>query len=527
MQLHTPHTYPDWKTDPKALSFWQRIALQTNGILTPGNILSIIGVVLVGWGAWLLGANEHWLLGIAFVVSGRFFDVLDGYVAEITHTKSRLGGAVDVICDKLAMIAIIAAAIYGGLAWPWFLVALVGCNGYLMYFGVRWGRIYHIYPSGSAKVATFMSWLAILLSVLHRKEPNIGYAIGAITAICLWGALSTLGLRKYRRELSDELRRRQLDAEWSQEVTELICVINRQATHFRQAHALLVSLGKALHKVPAEIDISEYEQEIKKRFAKYRPGEKILVTIAGGDGTVNTVINTLVQLQAEHEGVECILLPLWGGNANDFAYMLNGLRIFARANRLLSHTRLASVPLIKLELKEPAKSVRTIYASCYASFGATAYAARQLEARRFSTKKLLYWLPPLLVGREIVAVVKALLSTPQYTGEIDEKQQVFYEHSLINGSRIAKINRVPVKLSQPYFLHATITRKDASVIISLLRIALGRPAAEYTTRNRLSFKLVTPVDAQIDGEVMHLTANAQITAASAQTRLRFVSSKLR
>lgn len=185
------------------------------------------------------------------------------------------------------------------------------------------------------------------------------------------------------------------------------------------------------------------------------------------------------------------------------------------------------VPLIKLELKESAKPTRTVYASCYASFGATAYAARQLEARRFSTRKLLYWLPPLLIGREVVAVVKALLSTPQYTGEIDDKQQAFYEHSLINGSRIAKINRVPVKLSQPYFLHATITRKDVSVIISLLRIALGRPAAEYAMRNQLSFKLVTPVDAQIDGEVMHLPANTQITASSVRTELRFVSSKLK
>jgi len=45
-------------------------------------------------------------------------------------------------------------------------------------------------------------------------------------------------------------------------------------------------------------------------------------------------------------------------------------------------------------------------------------------------------------------------------------------------------------------------------------------------RNQLSFKLVTAVDAQIDGEVMHLPAGTQVAASSVQTSLRFVSSKL-
>jgi len=519
--------HPDWKTNSKTVGFWQRLALRTNGTVTPGNFLSVAGLVLVVWGAWLLGLDEHWALGIVLVVCGRFFDVLDGYAAEMTHTKSRLGGAVDVICDKLAMIAIVLAAIYGHLAWSWFLVALVLCNGYLMYFGVRWGRVYHIYPSGYAKAATFTSWLAILLSVLHAKEAGVWYAIGEIVTIGAWTALSALGLRAYHRQLRNAFQKQQRDSEWAKEVTALVCVVNKHATHFHQAHALFVSLAKTLGKVPVEIDIVGHEQRLEKFFAAHQPGEKILVTIAGGDGTVSAVTNTLIRLQAQSEAMGCILLPLWGGNANDFAYMLNGFRIFARPGRLLSHAIPMIVPLIKLELKESAKPTRTVYASCYASFGATAYAARQLEARRFSTRKLLYWLPPLLIGREVVAVVKALLSTPQYTGEIDDKQQAFYEHSLINGSRIAKINRVPVKLSQPYFLHATITRKDVSVIISLLRIALGRPAAEYAMRNQLSFKLVTPVDAQIDGEVMHLPANTQITASSVRTELRFVSSKLK
>src|SRR5258708_6783173 len=101
MRLHTPYTNPGWKIDPTAANFWQRFALQTNGVVTPGNILSISGLVLVVWGAWLLGSGERWTAGVALVTAGRFFDVLDGYTAELTGTKSRLGAMVDVACDKL------------------------------------------------------------------------------------------------------------------------------------------------------------------------------------------------------------------------------------------------------------------------------------------------------------------------------------------------------------------------------------------------------------------------------------------
>ncbi len=512
--------------EPADSNFWQRIAMRTNGVATLANLLSITGLLFVLLGAWRLGLGEQWKMGVLLVAFGRCFDILDGYAAELTKTKSRLGGTVDVVCDKLAMIAIVIAVVYAHLVWPWFVVLLVSYNLYLIYFGTLWARVYQLSPNGFAKLSAFVSWLAIFLLVFHSKETNVGFTIGAVTAICIWVIVSVLALRLYRSALRTVIKQKQA-TNWVQSINDLVCIGNPRATHYHQAHRLLVSLGKVMGKVPLEIDIVDHEHELKELLAARSQNKKMLITVAGGDGTVNTVINTLLQLQTHYKAGECVVLPLWGGNANDFAYMLNGIRMLARPGRLISQTDVVPVPLIKLEVKEPNKSARIIYASCYASFGATAYAARQLEARRFSTKKISQWFPLLLVGHEFVAVVRALLTTPRYTGEIDQKEQVFYDHSLINGPRIAKINRVPVSLGQPYFLHAAITRKDPSVIISLLRMAFGQPAATYSMQSQLSFKLVTSVDAQIDGEVMHLQAGTDITANSVQTTLRFISSKLR
>jgi len=526
MKLHAPHTKPDWElTGPQKVTLWQRLALRTNGLITPANVLSITGVGLVLWGAWQLGLDRRWLFGVCLVAIGRCFDVLDGYVAERTKTKSRLGGAIDVICDKLAMLTILIAAVYAHLVWPWFVGLLVLYNVYLAYFGALQGRVHRIYPNSFAKLASFVSWLAIFVSIFHSKEDSFWFAFGTFIAICLWATLAVMAIRAYHRQLQLADAKGE-NTDWSQTITDLVCIGNPHATHYRKAQKLLYSLGEVLHKKPVEIAIADHQQKLKKILAAAGPQNKILIAVAGGDGTVNVAINTLLQLQDEYTAGRCILLPLWGGNANDFAYMLNGLHVFAHPKRLTQQTRSVSVPLIKLKLTEPHKQAYTAYAACYASFGATAYAARQLEAHRFSTKKISQWFPLLLIGREIVAVVRALVSTPQYTSEIDEKEEPFYEHSLINGPRIAKINRVPVSLGQPYFLHAAITRKDPAVLVSLLRMAMGRPTAEYSMRNQLSFKLVTAVDAQIDGEVMHLPAGTQVAASSVQTSLRFVSSKL-
>lgn len=526
MNLHTPQDNPDWEQAASGgAAIWQQLALVTRGIITPGNILSILGLAAVVWGAWQL-SGSHWEFGLCLIAIGRLADLADGYVAELTKTKSRLGEAVDATCDKLAVGTIAIATFASQYAPHWFLVYFAAYNLHMVLFGLVWGRQFRLHPSRSAKLAMFTSWIAILCLIAYAKLPTTPILMAGMLTVIVYGWLSVVAIVTYYHDLSQAKQKRAEATRWAHEVTGLLCVSNTKATHYAQAYKLLLALGETLGLKPTKIDVNGHEQALKQFFRHRKQEQPVIIAIAGGDGTVSAVVNTLLRLQPQEMLTQCYVLPLWGGNANDLAYMLNGLRMAASPRRLVSRSGVVQVPLIKVKIREPGRDERTMYACCYASFGASAYAARQLEAHRFSTNAIMRWLPPVLLLREITYTVKSFLSAPLHKGEIDSKEQTFYEHTMINGSRIAKVDRVPIGLDEPAFFHALITRKDPSIALAIIRIMLRKPGREYGTRTHLQFTTRTSVDAQIDGEIMRLPAHTRVTATTTRPPFRFISMKL-
>ncbi|CAN5151476.1 hypothetical protein BH09PAT3_BH09PAT3_2660 [soil metagenome] len=165
MNLHRANGN-DWSTIPaKEQSGWQRLAAKTNGIITPGNLVSIIGCVLVLLGIVLL-AKESYGLGILLVLLGRSADLLDGFVANLTKTKSPLGEAVDASIDKFeAFVAVLVLFIKGAipiyLALP---VALHTVFGTVMFLLAQ-RRSGRLHPGQIGKLATATEWLALAVVV--------------------------------------------------------------------------------------------------------------------------------------------------------------------------------------------------------------------------------------------------------------------------------------------------------------------------------------------------------------------------
>lgn len=108
MDLHRATGKPDWETiKPADRSAIQNIAAATRGVITPPNIISIIGLGLVIYGVIAL-TQQHFWVGIAALVIGRLLDIVDGLVAQATGTKSALGELVDASIDKIGTILTIA-----------------------------------------------------------------------------------------------------------------------------------------------------------------------------------------------------------------------------------------------------------------------------------------------------------------------------------------------------------------------------------------------------------------------------------
>ena len=101
MNLHRTDSISQWeKTDQEKWNFWQKLAAETNGSVTLGNILSVAGLAIVASGAKDLYRGNA-VRGISKIAIGRVFDVLDGVAAEYTKTKSPLGEAIDAVIDKV------------------------------------------------------------------------------------------------------------------------------------------------------------------------------------------------------------------------------------------------------------------------------------------------------------------------------------------------------------------------------------------------------------------------------------------
>lgn len=103
MNLHRTEKQPDWEKVPEEeRTRVQRIAAKTNGIVTPGNITSVAGAVLVSRGLSDIKKGKT-KRGLAKIFVGRVFDLVDGTVADKTGTKSPTGEAVDAGLDKAVM----------------------------------------------------------------------------------------------------------------------------------------------------------------------------------------------------------------------------------------------------------------------------------------------------------------------------------------------------------------------------------------------------------------------------------------
>lgn len=200
MNLHRSSTKPDWESiDKKNHNYWQRIAAATNGIVTPGNVVTFIGIGLVIVGLIEIVKENYWW-GSALIVVGRLCDLLDGWLAETTQTKSPLGELLDASIDKLGTIMTIVV-FYVAMLAPWWVLSVL-LLPHLVIVAIslharRQGDTLH--PSRTGKLSMAAVWMAlfglIFVQALDWSPWSIGSAIVytiAVTSVAL-GAFAATG----------------------------------------------------------------------------------------------------------------------------------------------------------------------------------------------------------------------------------------------------------------------------------------------------------------------------------------------
>lgn len=212
LHLHRANVKPDWELAARR-NIWQRWAARSHGLLTLPNLTSILGAAFVGAGLAYIPQGRLWL-GFILMGIGRVLDVLDGFLAEKTGTKSPLGESLDATLDKLAVFA--ALLVFTGvgiLPWPFaLLIGLENAATSLVSLVAKSLRQV-IHPGRAGKVGTAIEWLALLGFVLgvavHASFAHIftyGAFILALISIVMNGYAGVRYAKELRAQQSRERR---------------------------------------------------------------------------------------------------------------------------------------------------------------------------------------------------------------------------------------------------------------------------------------------------------------------------------
>lgn len=193
MNLHRTSGTPDWADIPsEKRTGTQKIAAATMGLVTPGNIITVIGLAIVIYGLLLLLDGHYWLGAIALGF-GRLLDIVDGVVADITKTKSPTGEIFDAAADKIGTILLISVLIFAGFTPWWVIVALITPQIIIpiISFYKRQKGI-NIHPTLAGKLSMGLTWIGILgLLVVKALDTPLFLASAVYTII---GSSLVLGL---------------------------------------------------------------------------------------------------------------------------------------------------------------------------------------------------------------------------------------------------------------------------------------------------------------------------------------------
>jgi diacylglycerol kinase family enzyme len=240
-------------------------------------------------------------------------------------------------------------------------------------------------------------------------------------------------------------------------------------------------------------------------------GSRTLLVVAGGDGTVNLVVDTILHdSRLSVEARKTVILPFWGGNGNDLAHMLNGTAKRSRIRKVLETGRSVAIYPLSCEISRD-KEIHSYTAICYASFGASAFAASRLEKMR-GIRPFFHAIGVIKFMHELSMVAQSLIKAPLFTVEDAKSTHPIFDRVFINGPRFAKVAGSPLKLTDKKFLNVVVEQKRVSSLAYHITELTRRHAERYTVKDghSVSFTLREPTWAQIDGEVMYLHTGTKV-----------------
>lgn len=163
--MHQSNSEAQWHSVPQAdWNKYQIFADKHGEWATPSNLISVIGAVSTTAGLLLMGSDSttKGLAGVTAIGFGRCMDIMDGYVAARTHTKSPTGEKVDAGVDTALMVGALAILMNNGIFPEAQGILTASVTAAKMTFtGIAKHNKNEIHASRAGKLGSFGLWGAV------------------------------------------------------------------------------------------------------------------------------------------------------------------------------------------------------------------------------------------------------------------------------------------------------------------------------------------------------------------------------
>jgi phosphatidylglycerophosphate synthase len=144
--------------------------------------------------------QRHYGLSLLLVVVGRLLDIVDGWLADRTGTKSPLGEAFDATADKVGGLAVIVAMLHGDLLPWWAALAILLPHIITSILAARAAAKGHrLHPSRLGKIAMAIGWVSLfgftVSAWIYGADHHSLYGLSCAVAVigCVLSAYATYG----------------------------------------------------------------------------------------------------------------------------------------------------------------------------------------------------------------------------------------------------------------------------------------------------------------------------------------------
>jgi phosphatidylglycerophosphate synthase len=161
------------------------VSMLRNEVFTPPNLISLSRLVMAG--VFLGVRDADWRLAVVFTAMAS--DVLDGVIARVSHTTSRIGALIDPIADRIFMLVAFIAVTVVGLISPWQLGLLMVRDvmtviGWFVARNVSWLRRITFQARWPGKGVTVLQFVTLVAALqAPRLVAGLALACGILAVV--------------------------------------------------------------------------------------------------------------------------------------------------------------------------------------------------------------------------------------------------------------------------------------------------------------------------------------------------------